>query len=706
MTEQLDVGPALPELNVLNDLAQPPPLPGAVPPNGVPAQGPQAANAWTDDLERNAAESPSSPTTAQDRAQADLKARTELVKYLRKRPHILGGLGLQEDCTAREMMNRLSDLYDLGDALRKAGGTPQEVIYVTKEAPKALRAEPWGVQTKGRRWRGCCACVAVCLSGALGGLFAYLTTSYVKGWQRGTCNLKRFAVNRSAGIKPCTTKECLIDVDVRVNGEAKSFAKRSWKLPLEQLPSGRAALKGDCFRCCDHKKTLNCCELYDWKYMSFCDNWPHKTDGDGNPCSEGNWQCLFKVAVFDEEFGEEVSELIVYEPPALMPFLMAIGFLILAAIVVVLKPFVCACGKRCVERCSQCCLNFEMRKLKSNVAAPSTGDTSPLAKDVQPSLLPPPPVLQAQVRQTKLADRLVHKPGKDQPGAKSAPRRSTQLPAEDGVPRPPDADAPMLDGDGLLSPDGEWAGSLSKLASSNAQANSAKNNGPVSNLEERQERMVDCMARIEREGQRVRRIDDDEEPINPFATGDLSKFARLGPHELFNPIIDPLPPSPSGRSARSHSTRGGGRRRLPPTDLDALTSGRLSNASGSASPGATPSGETEGQHALRTRSRGQSRNARGHSAGGHSAGHSSGHSARSARSGGSSEAENKLGHGSLRVTAKANGGHSSRSGGNRLEAEAGELYPAAEPRRGKAQAHDRGAAFAAAAVRGAMPAKA
>merc|ERR1719506_1511385 len=100
----------------------------------------------------------------------------------------------------------------------------------------------------------------------------------------------------------------------------------------------------DPFRCCTASRSLDCCSLYDDKFYSFCDKWPHREDAQGQVCPDGNWRCMFKLSQGD---GKTVEELVVYDPPGHDHLLVAIACCSLMSLLSCLADRIAKLASRC-----------------------------------------------------------------------------------------------------------------------------------------------------------------------------------------------------------------------------------------------------------------------------------------------------------------------------------------------------------------------
>jgi len=274
-------------------------------------------------------------------AELDNKARTDMVKHMRKIQkeytvsggtagcNILCGMNLRPDATAAEILGAIADFHTPAESIRNAGAGPKDLAYLLSLWPRAIRAEPEDQKKARSPWLCIGAFTSALVVGGFAGLMIFVTSSYKVGWEEGTCKMRDFSNNNS-----CTAPICQVNVLVRMPGRAQQYIKRGWVIPLKKdyITQG-IALKGDPFVCCDATRTLNCCAFYNKVQFTFCDDWPHLNDPNGNPCPEGKWKCLFKLGVIDPKVGTEVTELLVSDPPELLPFFFGIGIFSLLTLI-------------------------------------------------------------------------------------------------------------------------------------------------------------------------------------------------------------------------------------------------------------------------------------------------------------------------------------------------------------------------------------
>lgn len=282
--------------------------------------------------------------------QKDLDRREELLTQIRKRPDLVENLGLHEVPTNAEIIRRFRNVENPRDMLRACGLETDEALELSELVPYALRATgpPPMLSWFSRPGGVCIACSAALLAptALLVWLPFWLLAKSKEGWREGTCNIVGFYKQN------CDDPACTFNIEIREileGGSFKQFQASDWAMPLVRDPKNepRVKLAVDAFRCCDPDRDLNCCNRYNEKLILFCDNYKVFDDPDGNPCPEGDWPCLFKAGPMEGEEGEQVSEAIAYEPPAVLGLIIGAVFFftcsILAGIFGVCKKTRC-CG--------------------------------------------------------------------------------------------------------------------------------------------------------------------------------------------------------------------------------------------------------------------------------------------------------------------------------------------------------------------------
>lgn len=236
--------------------------------------------------------------------EGSLQAKQEVLRVIKARPEVLGGIGAPKDATDRELLQALARADSPRAVLREAGHDPASASKAAQLLPEALEALNAG--SGGRKWRRNWWKYALC-TGALClitlGLFCsffYLAVIEKAGWTSGKCNIIGF-FNRT-----CAT-QCLFDVKILQAGRGKVLNMRGWQPPFKQdFRTEQTSFVGEAFRCCDVKQKLNCCEFVDPETMYFCDAWPFRVGPDGKSCPAGDWECRFK---FQEGSEHEITKL-------------------------------------------------------------------------------------------------------------------------------------------------------------------------------------------------------------------------------------------------------------------------------------------------------------------------------------------------------------------------------------------------------------
>jgi len=461
------------------------------------------------------------------------RARDEIVTVLRKRPSVLVGLGLRADCTAREIMETLTDLHDVPDTLRRSGFNAKELAYLLHLWPRALRAVQPDQLTQTVPWRCICTLSWAFMAAAIAGLMVFTLIEYIDGWEDdGICNIRSFTNGTN-----CAHQPCLVNVEVRKPGSAEQYMKKSWRLPLEKdWTTGIVSITGDAFRCCNvGGSILGCCSLYDDKVFEFCDNWQHQDDAAGGICPDGKWRCMFKMADTGAGGGTEVTELKAHEPPVLWPYFASIGACVLISILVCCAPKI----KRCAGRCSNCVAErlarLDMWMTKQEMVM--DGNALEEGSKRKLSLAPPTTLLDTTNK------AFTRKPAKERAGTLSKPRQAVQETKQAELPELPS----MIVVQPAVSSPNSASTPITLPKEKEEKSNERKETPPKKEKKfgKEKEKKEDTPPKYDKFGP----LKDD--PVHH----DLASFAQQSDNMLS--IIEPLPPkNVSARSSVRSKTSG------------------------------------------------------------------------------------------------------------------------------------------------------
>lgn len=269
---------------------------------------------------------------AERQNQTDLNFRAELLRQIRKLPDLVDGLGLIALPSNADILRRLKQEQDHCRMFREHGLEPRDALQLARLVPGAIRAD-----THGDNWCRCffqpgsrfllLASVFLVVACVLGALAVRLPIAYKAGFREGTCKIIAY----HSGL--CTSPQCTFDVEAqeRIDGRLETFIYKNFAMPvkLNLHNTHLVEIASSAFRCCNPGGSMSCCDMYDDRKFYFCDNYPHLADPFGNPCPKGNWRCLFKASA-DEGVA---SELIAYEAPDALPFIVAAAVLALCCII-------------------------------------------------------------------------------------------------------------------------------------------------------------------------------------------------------------------------------------------------------------------------------------------------------------------------------------------------------------------------------------
>lgn len=256
--------------------------------------------------------------TPKQQNKQDLKSRAELLARIREQPDLVQLLGLQEVPTNVQILRRFNEMQDPCRVLRELDLEPDEAMELSCLVPGALRAntreDPYCkclYQPGGRFFQG--ASVVMAIAFILFGIAVWLPILSKAGWREGTCNIMEYTG------KSCLGEVCAFNVEARErkDGKLETFIYKGFTMPvqndLDKLPNVVVTIPAKAFRCCNPRGSMNCCEMYNAELYLYCDNYQH-LDG----CPQGDWPCLFEASAAQGE----LSSLIAYEAPDVVPFIM------------------------------------------------------------------------------------------------------------------------------------------------------------------------------------------------------------------------------------------------------------------------------------------------------------------------------------------------------------------------------------------------
>jgi hypothetical protein len=243
----------------------------------------------------------------------------------------------------------------------------EEALQLAELVPFALIAQPPQhvpfLKRPGAKFFAT-ACGLLVLMLVFVAIIIYIQQTATDGWQEGQCNFLAYTNDT------CTGTSCTFDIEItdRTGGGLKTRTYREFAIPvvldLDNPPMVR--ISAEPFRCCNPSGSLSCCDMYDTKMFSYCDNSPHLDDPDGVPCPKGDWQCLFKLEQTDEGL-EEVSELQAFEDPDVLPLIIS------AVALAVLSVCIGSCGYCEKTRCWGMEKTFALGGVKVRAESESKG---------------------------------------------------------------------------------------------------------------------------------------------------------------------------------------------------------------------------------------------------------------------------------------------------------------------------------------------
>mmetsp|Transcript_14125 Transcript_14125/g.40163 ORF Transcript_14125/g.40163 Transcript_14125/m.40163 type:complete len:534 (+) Transcript_14125:47-1648(+) len=265
-------------------------------------------------------------------------------------PEVLAHLRLSPNANSRERLMALARAPNPVAVLRSAGCSRPAAEKAVRLLPEALEpsGKVAGLLKRSRprcsRRQLCVVCIWTCAAVLfITALWLFLASTV--GWRIGTCSLGQFT------NQTCSSAECSFVVNISEETCADSscrtehFTAPRWRPQLEwDYWKGQTAWEGAAFRCCNRE---DCCSFYDQESERFCDDWAHRSDFSGKPCSTGKWLCAFQLGT--GRAGREVARLRAYSRPPVVP-LLGLGLALSLAGACVLSRSLGCDGARCWRR--------------------------------------------------------------------------------------------------------------------------------------------------------------------------------------------------------------------------------------------------------------------------------------------------------------------------------------------------------------------